>query len=151
MAFKIKDTLQIIQGHLTANGYLTRAQIAEPKNAPTDNVAAAIFMSSSTMGTAYLGNQVEEHHVVTVRFYVDMMHEPSKKIEFRLSEVVAEFTDDLLGDFSLGENVREVDYAGMGGTPLSARYGYSDISGKMYRIVDLSLPLNVDNSVTVTR
>lgn len=146
MAFNIKDTLDVIHGYLVASGHVTRAQVGEPKSPPTEFLTGAVFMLSTVITKAYLQTQ-EESHVVQVRLYIDMLHEPTEEIEFRLALAVAEIVDDLIGDFSLGANIREVDIAGMNGTPLATTWGYVGISQRIYRIVDITLPLNVDNAV----
>lgn len=50
----------------------------------------------------------------------------------------------LSGDFTLGATVFAVDLLGMNGIPLSAKAGNIDVSGTVYRITDLTIPLLID-------
>ena len=50
----------------------------------------------------------------------------------------------LSGDFSLGETVFAVDLLGINGVSLSAKAGNIDVSGTVYRITDLTIPLLID-------
>lgn len=147
MAFGTKASLEAVLGYFTASGHVQRAQIGEPKQPPVELITAAIFMAGTSIVGLYL-NHHRELHVVTVRLYMDMLHEPTEEIEFRLAQAVEDITDDIVEKFALNSTVREVDLAGMNGTPVSTTWGYVDISGKMFRIVDITLPLNVDEAIT---
>jgi hypothetical protein len=63
--------------------------------------------------------------------------------------VSSDIQSDLIGDYDLGETIRNIDIAGIYGAGMGATWGYVDLGGKMYRIVDISLPLIVDDSATM--
>ena len=151
MAFQIRDTLVNLQSHLKASGYTRLALIGEPKGAVSERVAAAVFNTSATVNKVPLGGSpgTEESHVVTVRFYMNMLDAPQEDIEFLLMEAVSEVSGIILGDFDLGGTVRHVDVAGINGQPLAVTYGYLEQHGVMYRVADLLVPLMVDNPITL--
>lgn len=149
MPFNIKGSLEAIQSALLKGGYFKGGvTIGEPKSPLSSRFTAAIFMDSVSIPGTVLA-ALEEVHVVTLRVYDDMLREPTSDIELELSLVLSDLMNDLAGDFSLGDTIRAIDVAGMYGTPMGARWGYLEMSGKMYRIVDVTLPLIVQTGATV--
>ena len=150
MAFKIKSTLQAVESYLLASGYFgSNVAVGEPKQPVAGaELSAAIFMGSTTVAETTL-TKIIEQHMVTIRIYRDMLAEPTESIEFELGEVSSDIQSDLIGDYDLGETIRNIDIAGIYGAGMGATWGYVDLGGKMYRIVDISLPLIVDDSATM--
>tara|TARA_Y100000310_G_scaffold317160_1_gene369703 strand:- start:2194 stop:2646 length:453 start_codon:yes stop_codon:yes gene_type:complete len=147
MAFAIKATLQAVQSYLMASGYFSEVSVGEPKQPVEGELTAALFMSSATVAELTLATTIELH-VATIRVYGDMLREPTEEIEFGLAEVVQDVGSDLLGEYDLGATIRNVDAGGQYGTPMSTNWGHVEVSGKMYRIADITLPLIVDDSAT---
>lgn len=148
MAFDVKASIEAIHGYLTASGYPGRVQVGEPKQPPSEQIMAAVYMRSSTITRVYLGGDTGELHIVSIRLHMNMLHEPTEDIEYRLALAVSQISSDLLGDYELGGTIREIDAAGMNGTPMSATWGYVSISDLMYRTVEITVPMNVDGSAT---
>jgi len=86
-------------------------------------------------------NRTIERREVSIRVYINAMREPVEEIEFDLDTIVGDIMEDLCGDFSLGGTVRNID-----ATAVVTRFGYQTISGMMYRLADITLPLIVDDS-----
>lgn len=150
MAFKVKSTLEAIQSYAMASGYFgSSVTVGEPKQPVAEtSLSAAIFMSSVAVASLTLTKTIELH-VTTIRIYRDMLAEPTANIEFELAEAVGDISSDLLGDYDLGETIRNIDVGGQYGSAMNTTWGYVDLSGKMYRIADISLPLIVDDSATL--
>lgn len=150
MAFNIKATLDAVASFIAKSGYCRGGVlVGEPKAPPAQNgdFAAALFMSR--VGVAELTLQTTiEIHVVTLRIYRNMVAEPKDQIETGLADVVSRLTADLLGDADLGATVRNIDAGGQYGTALGCEWGYVDVSGTIYRVADITLPLIVDDSAT---
>jgi len=151
MPFQLRATLQAIQSHLAKSGYCRTNQIGEPKQASKERIAAAVFNRSARVIRVPLGGSpgTEELHIINVRLYMNMMDQPQEQIEFLLNEAASSITEDLMADFDLGATVRHVDVGGIYGQPLEVVYGYLELSGVMYRVADLTVPLVVDNNVTL--
>ena len=66
-----------------------------------------------------------------------------------LASVVSKLMENLLGDTDLESNIMTIDAGGMDGTSMSATYGYIEVGGQMYRVVDVSIPLIVNGSATL--
>lgn len=149
MAFDVKSTLRSVESYLQASGYhAAGVQIGEPKQPPQTGFSAAVFMSHVGVATLTLTTTIELH-VATVRVYRDMLAEPQENVELDMAVIVSKVMSDLAGEYDLGATIRNVDIGGQYGTPLSARWGYLDVSGVMYRIADITLPLIVDDSATL--
>ena len=148
VAFNIKSSLQAISSYIQASGYVQKSTIGEPESPPTERLAASVYMGNTAIVSLTLNTTIEVHTVI-VRFYMDMLREPTEQIEFKLAEVVSGIFNDLLGEYDLGATIRNIDAAGSHGTSLGAVWGYTDVGGKMFRVVDLSIPLLVDDSATL--
>ena len=144
--FNIRATLQALQSHLTASGYYPGgAEIGELKIPPGEAITAAIFMNAVTTEMLTI-NTVRETHTVTVRLYKNMLDKPEQETEFALAEAAALTTEDFLGDLQMGGEIFTVDVSN---TTLTETWGYLDVGGVMFRIVDLIVPLVVNNTVTL--
>jgi len=148
MVFDIRGSMEIIEGHLAGSGhFLAGAQIGEPKAPPSadgDGLFAAVFMTSAAVVATTLSHPIESH-VVTVRFYQNMLSEPEAEIEMYLANALSTFIDDLASDVDFGGEIRSLDIGGQY-SPLSATWGYVDVSGVNFRIVDIALPITVDDT-----
>lgn len=147
MAFDIKTSLETIQSWLASSGDFPETRIGEPKAPSSAPISAAIFMDRAAVVGSTLVDTIELH-VVTVRLYTNMLEEPQEDIEIVMSQKLNRLVSNLLGDFTLGTSIRNVDAMGKHGTPLGATWGYLDLSGKMYRVVDVTVPLEVDGNST---
>ena len=151
MAFNIKSTLEAVQSHILSSGYAREiVSIGEPKQPPQGGDSSfrfAIFMDSSEVVETTLAQSIEKV-TVTIRIYLNMLAEPVDRIELQMAEVVSELGSTLMGDFSLGDTVRSIDFGQYGGG-FAATWGYGDLGGTMFRIADFSLPLIVDDSATL--
>ncbi len=145
--FTIKDTLNVIRSHIAASGYARENQIGEFKSAPSGQIAAAVWWGGMVVYEAPL-QQLHELHNVFIRFYMNMLQEPQEDIDIRLNEAVAKIEEDLVGDFTLGGTVRNIDIAGQVGDGLTVTTGFETIDGVVYRMADMVFGVQVDNDIT---
>jgi len=146
MAFDITTTINLVVSFLQKRGEYSLVQIGEPKSPPRGDLAAAVFVSDASVVGVTLQTTIEIHEL-TIRLYRNMMEEPEEDNELRISQAVTGIVSDLLGDYDLGASVRNIAVGEYGRT-VSATYGYLDVGGTMYRMVDISVPLVVDGSAT---
>jgi hypothetical protein len=152
MAFNIGDTLQAMRTYVQDLGLFQTVQIGEPKQPPGQGLHAAIFMDSVSVSMVYAGGETRESHVVTLRAYKDMLAEqtdPLNNLEVEMASAVSTLMSNLLGDTDLESTVMSIDAAGMDGTSMAGSFGYVEISGVMYRIVDIVVPVIVNGSATL--
>ena len=137
--------------HAMALGIFETVNQHEPKNAPGNGVACAIWSdviepipeaSGLTATTARVA--------MNVRIYMPMLQQPYDAID----PAVMEATSSLMGAYStaftLGGLIRNVDLLGAHGEPLRARAGYLEQDKKLYRAMVIMLPLIVNDLWTQT-
>lgn len=152
MAFNIKSTLSAIASHISRSGYASDVQIGEPVSPPeiNDKVFAAIFMNAASVVELTLGTTIELH-TVTVRLMkraAFAQGDDASAVEEELALVVSQVSSNLIGEFDLGGTIRAIDVGGQYGTGVSAAWGYTNISSVIFRVVDITVPLIVDDSAT---
>ena len=148
MVFAIKDTLKVIESKIATSGQVKTTQVGEPKSPPSNLPAAAIYMDSVRLYRLTVDGGTGEVHTVNVRVYADMLQEPQEWNEYGLAEVAENLINQLFIDADLAGKIMAIDVAGMAGQGVEMRWGYLDVSGKMHRIVDITLPLLVNDSIT---
>jgi len=143
VSWNITSTLRSLENKLLTNGYFTHVQIGEPKSPPGQRFTGALFMNAvNTWGTLSTLCAV---YIVTLRIYDNMTQEPQEDVEIEMAILVDQIMDDIAGEFDLGATIQAVDMLGMKGTPLGVKWGYVDVSGTMYRIADITIPLIVND------
>lgn len=144
MTVNLKDTIQVIQNHLTASAIFADVQIGEPMSAPDtgDKAWAAILLGPRRILETTLATSIEERSVI-IRIYINVKREPQQDIEFEMDEIASDTLSRLGGDFELGGDIRQIWVVGMTGAP-----AYQTVGVNMYRLMDIMVPMIVDDSVT---
>ncbi len=153
MAYDVTASLQRIHTYVQGSGHVQASQIGEPTGPPeADGITAAIIMNSQRVVDLYADGATRESHIVVVRLYRNMLAEVAggNSVEAELAYATSQIEADLVGDADLGGEVMTVDVGGILGQTLAAVWGYEDISHVMHRTVDITVPLYVNNSATVT-
>jgi hypothetical protein len=152
MAFDISDTLHAVETYVQKLGLFNSVRIGEPKDALAQGFHAAIWMESVSINMVYVGGDTRETHTVTLRIYKDMFADetdPQQNLEIDMAVTTSKLMDNLLGDTDLESTVMSIDAAGMDGTSTDRNFGYTNLSGTLYRIVDITLPIIVNGSATL--
>ena len=149
-AFTIRPTLQEIQSYLAASGEFVTVELGEPEAvARGDGLTAAIWVSGTRIALTTL-TKVTKVYDANIRVYRDMLGEPTEGIEIGLAKVVQDIASDLLGDYDLGATVRDIDACGQYGTPLRAEWGHDVVAGVVFRVVDMTIPIVVNDTAALT-
>lgn len=150
MAFSIKATIQELASHASASGFFQDVLIGEPKSPPTAvKPTLSLFIQSANVVNIYLDGSTQEVHTIMARIYRDMLQEPIDQIEYELADAAASYVEDILEEFDQRGSIREIDAAGQYGSALSQTWGHVFISNQGYRVVDISIPCVVDDSITM--
>jgi len=153
LPFDSERSLQLIATYLAGSGHVLNAQVGEYKSAPdvpAGQLTAAIWMASTSVVALALNGGTIEVHVVNARVYGPAFGDDPEDVEITMAQAIQKIVSDLVGDADLGSEIRNVDVAGIHGTSMGADWGHADISGTMYRVADLTIPLIVDDSATVS-
>lgn len=147
MALNVTGILNALVSHAQASGLFERVNTHEPKNAPGHGLTAAVWADRVEPARANSGLQATTARVVfQIRLFADMLQEPQDAIDPNVLTALDELLAAYSGDFDLGGMVRNVDLLGQAGTPLFAQAGYINVSGHLYRVMTISLPLIVNDA-----
>jgi hypothetical protein len=135
-----------IVSHSLSLGLFERVNFSEPKNSPGNGLTAAVWLQSVNPVAVASGLAVTSARVeFTQRLYSNMLQEPQDEIDPAMLSAVDVLMGVYSADFTLGGTVRNVDLLGAHGPGLSALAGYLSVDNKMFRVVDVTLPLIVND------
>lgn len=149
------DLFDAVQSHAMATGEFDQVNTHEPKSAPGNEITAAIWLQ--TIGPADGGSGLAKTSArveLMVRLYTGFIAEPADMIDPNLLNASIVLMDSYTGDFGLtivtADDVRMIDLLGVHGTPLQAVAGYLNQDGTIYRVIDITLPIIVNDLWTQT-
>ena len=150
MAVDFEAIRNVIISHALASGYFEWVSGHEPKSKPPNGLTAAVLLGETdTLPDASGMATVSIRQEFILRIHINMLAEPQDDIDTRhVGAALNSMLTALIGDFTLGGQVREVDLLGAHGQRLRARPGYLNISGTMFRINDLLIPCVVNDAFT---
>jgi hypothetical protein len=135
-----------LEDHQRSIGFFDYVAKHEPKNRPGEGLTAASWFqrvgpAAGLSGLASTSIRVE----FITRIYMNMLAEPADEIDPQAYEAADKLMSAYSADFQLGGEVMQVDLLGAYGEPLSARAGYLNQQGALYRVLDVITPLILDN------
>lgn len=138
--------LDTLQSHALASGLFERVNGHEPKSAPGRGLTAALWVQRMGPVAADSGlDSTAGRLEFRLRIFTSMLQQPLDAID----PAVIAASDALIraysANFQLGGQVQDVDLLGTHGDPLMAIAGYLTQDQKTYRIMDLTIPLILDN------
>lgn len=145
----VDTVLAALVSHAAASGWFERVNTAEPTNAPGNGLTASIWADRGGPAAGASGlSSTTALMVFTLRIYSRMFATPRDDIDPEALKAVDALLAAYSGDFSLGGSVKQVDVLGRHGTSLGFQAGYLNVSGDMYRIIDVTIPLVVNDAWT---
>jgi hypothetical protein len=138
--------MSALQDHALVTGLFESVNGHEPKSKPGLGLTAAVWVN--LIGPAPRGSgliSTTSRVELMLRIYTSMLAEPQDAIDPMILDAADRMMAEYSGDFTLGGLVREVDLLGTAGAPLSARAGYLNQDGKLFRVMDITIPLIVND------
>lgn len=147
MTFNISAVYNAVVSHAMASGLFDRVGSHEPKNAPGNGITCSVIAGPMRTLPAHSGlDKVTIRAEFRIRIYMNMLQEPQDAIDETLIRTAESLMSAYCGDFELGGNVKQIDIFGSSGNlGLTADPGYVEIDKKMHRIVDIVLPVIVND------
>lgn len=136
-----------VTSHAASTGLFETVNSHEPKNAPGNGLACAVW--ADRIGPLpFASGLAETTTLITmnVRIYSSMFSQPYDNIDPNIMTAVDTLFNAYTGAFTLGGAVRDVDVLGQFGSPLSAQAGYINQDGKLMRVMTILLPLVVNDA-----
>jgi hypothetical protein len=149
MTIGISALINAVTSFASASGHFDGVQGHEPKSPPGSGLTFAVFLSDlrpvpAASGLAATSARVE----LTGRIYKPFTSQPEDLIDPNVAEAADEIFEALSGDFDLGGTARNVDLLGAHGTALSARAGYQTVDRTVFRVLDITIPIIVNDAWT---
>lgn len=142
----VSGILDQVVSHALSCGRFERVNAHEPKNAPGKGLTCAVWVDEIGPDTESSGLAASSGVIrFMVRLYTSMVAEPLDAIDPELLSAVDVLMSAFSGDFDLGGSVRCVDLLGQTGRPLSAKAGYLNQDGRVYRVMTITLPVIVND------
>lgn len=146
---RLRDVVDATVSHAAATGLFDKVNGHEPKSAPTAGPRGLTCAVWADQLRPSLRSGLDSTTVVlelNVRLFMRMLTEPQDAIDPAMLEAVDTLCGEYVGDFTLGGLVKSVDVRGAdGGTMLSARAGYVQQDGAVFRVMTIIVPCVVND------
>lgn len=135
-----------IVSHARALGVFRSVNFHEPKGQPGSGLRYGVWADIIQPVGAASGLS-STSGVVTVlgRIYGNALQKPEDDVDPRIMTAAVTLIGAYSGDFNFGATVRNVDLLGMYGRSLMAQAGYATIAQTTYRIMDITLPVVIND------
>lgn len=146
MGLNAQPVLDAAQSHAVSTGHFERVNMHEPKSSPGNGMTAAMWVQriSPAIGLSSL-EKTSVRLELTLRIFQPALMQPQDAVDPRVLAAVSDLMTLYSGDFELGGLVMQVDLLGAYGTPLGCVAGYVTIGNTPYRVMDITLPLILDD------
>ncbi len=136
-----------IERFLKKSGVISGTNVGEPKSAPSGPKVQAAFWVQSirAIGLASGLNVSTAHVLFIVRLYSNFKAVPEDEIDPKLMRAASTIMRQLSDNFDFEGTIRNVDLLGHHGDPLSCEAGYLEVDKKHFRVMDIRLPLIVND------
>jgi hypothetical protein len=147
----VQNLFDLVQSKVQQLAVVDSVNTVEPKSAPQNNLTCAIWIQEIIPVRTSGLNVTSALVTFTVRIYSNMLRDAQDEIDPNITQAVTSIIDAFSGSFELKDDVtqqstaRMVDLLGAYGNGLSAKAGYLSIQQKMFRIMDISLPVVIND------
>jgi hypothetical protein len=118
---------------------------AEPKSSPQSGLTCAVWGSAlapvQSSGLTHLSVRAE----LQFRIYTSMMQEPAEGIDPMVLNAAGALMEAVAQGYSLDGVARAVDLLGSDGEGLRAEAGYMEIDRKIFRVMDVFVPIIIND------
>lgn len=133
--------------HAMTTGLFDSVNTHEPKAPPGNGLNVAIWFQTLKPDQQRSGlSSTSVWLTMMLRIYLPMLSEPQDYIDPRILDAVDLLLAAYSADFTLDGMIREVDLLGESGAGLSAQAGYLDIGQTKMRVVDITIPLGINDA-----
>ena len=148
----MRATTDNVISKLMASGAFDKVNSVEPTSPPGKGFeAAVVFEGAEPYAPAGGFSHLGMVYTILIRIYRNMLAEPQEHIDPDLLDISDVVFDKLAADYDLGATVRNVDFYGETGTGMSTRSGHLEVGGVVYRVLDIRVPVIVNDVVAFTK
>lgn len=130
-----------------ASGYFDAVAGHEPKSAPSTGMSFASFMEGITPVPARSGLDATSAKLVMIgRIYKPFLSVPEDLIDPNIAGAAGYLMQAYSTDFELGGEVANIDLLGAHGVGLSARASYQTLDRLTFRLMDITIPMIINDA-----
>jgi hypothetical protein len=150
MSLDVQALINAVRDKALATGLFGVINGHEPATPLPNGLDAAVWMQAIGPSKQFSGLSATAASVILwMRIYSKALDNTATPADLdAIDPAIGDATSSMMallsGDFELGNTVLAVDLLGMNGVPLSSKAGNIDVSGTVYRIVDITIPLIID-------
>lgn len=146
MALDVAGIVAALESVARKIGGIEDVITAEPKSAPGEGVYCAIWLQDFTPIPGDSGLQsVSMNLIFQARLMKRMLSLPYGGIDPDLLTATSSLMSAYAAGFTLGAEVQSIDLLGRYGTKMAGKAGYITLDKAMFRVVDISLPLVIND------
>jgi hypothetical protein len=151
MSVDPQEIFDALVSHAATIGHLEQVNQHEPKSAPQGLLTGAIWdQETKPLGSESGLDAATVLETFTVRIFKNMLSEPQDAIDPEVMRAKWALMGAYAGDFTLGGLLRNVDIFGEHGPSLMARAGYVPQDGRLYRVMDITVPCVINDMWSLT-
>lgn len=142
----VNALISSIISHAMTLGIFQAVNSHEPKAPPGSGLRYGVWADRIEPIAAASGLASTTGYVVAQgRIYGNMLQKPEDDIDPRMLTAATTLLGAYSGDFNFGATVRNVDLLGMHGAKLMAQAGYVNVSGGLYRVMTITIPVVIND------
>lgn len=146
MAYDFQALINAVASYAGTTGEFETVNTHEPKAKPGSGVTCSIWVDEIAPLAAASGlDAVSGLITLTMRPQMPFLQQPADQIDPLIMRAVAALMALFAGGFTMGDLVRNVDLLGQHSQGLRAKAGYVNQDGTIYRIMDVSVPMVVND------
>lgn len=148
MSFSPRATVKALQSAMAETGFFAGGVQVGELFSPPSAMTAAIMAWAMKPAVTTLGGTVDVYTLM-VRVYgkTDFTPETTEAGELELLDLAVKLEQTFAGGFSLGGNVRAINWAGEEpGETFEMKWGHVTISQTQVRVLDVMVPCVVDDA-----
>lgn len=143
MALDVLTLIDKVVSHALSLGVFEMVNTHEPKSSPGNLTGALWVQAIDPVESGMASTSIRL--AFTFRIYMSFIAEPEDDIDRAAIDAAAQLMGAYSGDFELGDQVRMIDILGRHGDPLRAQAGYLNIDGQLMRVMDITIPLIIND------
>lgn len=141
MALDIGTVLDKLVSHAMATGLFETVNEFKVDEPSGDGITAGIWADDITPIRSGGMAATSVRLTFKVRLFSSTEAAPESYLERAMVDAVSVLLTAYSGDFDLGGNARAIDLLGMEGAALSANAHYMNLSGVIFRVMDIAVPV----------
>lgn len=140
MSIAISTVYDMVISHAQTTGIFDAVNGHEPKSAPSNHITCSIWLNNGKTTNGGL-NKTAALLRFNVRLQYGMFVEPADRIDPELITALDLLMTNYIGDLTLGGSVMSIDVRGIEGDGITWTFGYIELDKKLFRVLDISLPV----------